>query len=78
MARISYLSPEKSPTPKRQWLEGSIPQAPRPRKSSYPRASARRNALLHDDVFKQGKGTAEWDLKDLLRANIAISMSCSY
>jgi hypothetical protein len=27
MARISYLFPEKSPTPKRQWLEGSIPQA---------------------------------------------------
>jgi hypothetical protein len=78
MARISYLSPEKSPTPSASGWKILSRRPPRPRKSSYPRASARRNALLHDDVFKQGKGTAEWDLKDLLRANIAISMSCSY
>ena len=31
-----------------------------------------------DLLFKKDKGTVEWDLKELLRAYIALSMSCGY
>jgi len=34
--------------------------------------------MTFDMLFKRGKGTVEWELKELLRAYIALSMSCSY
>jgi hypothetical protein len=62
----------------RQWLEDSTAQAAEAPKIKLSARISPSNALLHNDVFKEGQGTAEWDLKELLRAYIAISMSCSY
>ncbi len=83
MARISYLTPESVSDPQaRQWLEDSIRVGrPGPENQAI-RAHQpdvmRSFTMTFDMLFKEGKGTVEWDLKELLRAYIAISMSCSY
>jgi hypothetical protein len=81
MARISYLSPEKisDPQPANGWKiplgrPGPENQAIRAHQPDVMRSFT----MTFDMLFKEGKGTVEWDLKELLRTYIAISMSCSY
>jgi hypothetical protein len=83
MARISYVAPETIADPQiRQWLEDSIKagrpgpenQAIRAHQPDVMRSFTTTFAML----FKKDKGTVEWELKELLRAYIAISMSCNY
>jgi hypothetical protein len=83
MARISYLVPQAISDPQaRQWLEDAIRvgrpgpenQAIRAHQPDVMRSFTTTFELL----FKPDKGTVEWELKELLRAYIAISMSCSY
>jgi hypothetical protein len=83
MARISYLVPQAISDPQaRQWLEDAIRvgrpgpenQAIRAHQPDVMRSFTTTFELL----FKPDKGTGEWELKELLRAYIAISMSCSY
>lgn len=83
MARISYLIPEEISDPQaRQWLEDAIRVGrPGPENQAI-RAQQpdvmRSFTMTFDMLFKRGKGSEEWDLKELLRAYIALSMSCSY
>jgi len=83
MARISYLTPEKISDPQaRQWLEDAI-AAGRPGPENQAIRAHQPDVMrsftqTFDMLFKPGKGTVEWELKELLRAYIAISMSCGY
>lgn len=83
MARISYLTPEEVTDPQaRQWLEDAIRVGrPGPENQAI-RAHQpdvmRSFTMTFDMLFKPGKGAVEWELKELLRAYIAISMACSY
>lgn len=83
MARIRYLTPEEIADPQaRQWLEDAI-AAGRPGPENQAIRAHQPDVMrsftsTFDWLFKPGKGTVEWDLKELLRAYIAISMSCSY
>lgn len=83
MARLSYLAPDMvSDSQAREWLEASI-KAGRPGPENQAiRAHQpdvmRSFTMTFEWLFKPGKGTVEWELKELLRAYIAISMSCGY
>ena len=83
MARISYLVPEEVSDPQaRQWLEDAI-RVGRPGPENQAIRAHQPDVMrsftsTFDMLFKQGKGTVEWELKELLRAYIAISLSCSY
>jgi hypothetical protein len=83
MARISYVDPETIGDPQiRTWLEDAIKagrpgpenQAIRAHQPDVMRSFTTTFAML----FKKDKGVVEWDLKELLRAYIAISMACQY
>lgn len=83
MARISYLIPDEISDPQaREWLEEAMAgKRPGPENQAI-RAHQpdvmRSFTQTFDMLFKPGKGAVEWELKELLRAYIAISMSCSY
>lgn len=83
MARISYVAPETIGDPQaRQWLEDAI-KAGRPGPENQAIRAHQPDVMrsfttTFDMLFKKDKGTVEWELKELLRAYIAISMSCSY
>ena len=83
MARISYVAPETIADPQiRQWLEDSI-KAGRPGPENQAIRAHQPDVMrsfttTFDMLFKKDKGTVEWELKELLRAYIAISMSCNY
>ncbi|MBZ5540795.1 MAG: hypothetical protein LAN61_09775 [Acidobacteriia bacterium] len=83
MARISYVAPETIADPQiRQWLEASI-KAGRPGPENQAIRAHQPDVMrsfttTFDMLFKKDKGTVEWELKELLRAYIAISMSCNY
>jgi len=83
MARISYVPPEMIADPQaRQWLEDAI-KAGRPGPENQAIRAHQPDVMrsfttTFDMLFKKDKGTVEWELKELLRAYIAISMSCSY
>jgi hypothetical protein len=83
MARLSYVDPEMIGDPQiRTWLEDAIKagrpgpenQAIRAHQPDVMRSFTTTFAML----FKKDKGVVEWDLKELLRAYIAISMACQY
>lgn len=83
MARISYVAPETIADPQiRQWLEAAI-KAGRPGPENQAIRAHQPDVMrsfttTFDMLFKKDKGTVEWELKELLRAYIAISMSCNY
>ena len=83
MARISYVAPETIADPQiRQWLEDSI-KAGRPGPENQAIRAHQPDVMrsfttTFDMLFKKGKGVVEWELKELLRAYIAISMACNY
>ena len=83
MARISYVAPETIGDPQaRQWLEDAI-KAGRPGPENQAIRAHQPDVMrsfttTFDMLFKKDKGTVEWELKELLRAYIAISMSCNY
>ena len=83
MARISYVAPETIADPQiRKWLEDAI-KAGRPGPENQAIRAHQPDVMrsfttTFDMLFKKDKGTVEWELKELLRAYIAISMSCSY
>ena len=83
MARISYVAPETIADPQiRQWLENSI-KAGRPGPENQAIRAHQPDVMrsfttTFDMLFKKDKGTVEWELKELLRAYVAISMSCNY
>jgi len=83
VARISYLTPDDVSDPQaRQWLIDAI-EAGRPGPENQAIRAHQPDVMrsftqTFDMLFKQGKGTVEWELKELLRAYVAISMSCSY
>lgn len=83
MARISYLAPEMISDPQaKKWLEDSI-AAGRPGPENQAIRAHQPDVMrsftqTFDMLFKKDKGTVEWELKELLRAYIALSMSCGY
>ncbi|MBZ5701264.1 MAG: hypothetical protein LAN84_05405 [Acidobacteriia bacterium] len=83
MARISYVAPETIADPQaRRWLEDAI-KAGRPGPENQAIRAHQPDVMrsfttTFDMLFKKDKGTVEWELKELLRAYIAISMSCNY
>ena len=83
MARISYLAPDMIADPQaRQWLEDAI-RVGRPGPENQAIRAQQPDVMrsfttTFDMLFKPGKGTVEWELKELFRAYIAISMSCGY
>ena len=83
MARISYLTPDDVSDPQAcQWLKDAIAAGrPGPENQAiraHQPGVMRSFTQTFDMLFKRDKGTVEWELKELLRAYIAISMSCSY
>jgi len=83
MARISYLAPEMIADPQaKKWLEDAI-AAGRPGPENQAIRAHQPDVMrsftsTFDLLFKKDKGTVEWELKELLRAYIALSMSCGY
>ncbi|MBZ5529173.1 MAG: hypothetical protein LAN71_14895 [Acidobacteriia bacterium] len=83
MARISYLAPEMIADPQaRKWLEDAI-AAGRPGPENQAIRAHQPDVMrsftsTFDLLFKKDAGTVEWELKELLRAYIALSMSCGY
>jgi hypothetical protein len=83
MARISYLTPDEISDPQaQQWLKDAI-QAGRPGPENQAIRAHQPDVMrsftsTFDMLFKPDKGTVEWELKELLRAYIAISMACGY
>jgi hypothetical protein len=83
MARIPYVDPATIEDPEtRNWLEEAV-RAGRPGPENQAiRAHQpdvmRSFTLTREMLFDNGKGVVEHDLKELLRAYIALTVECGY
>ncbi len=83
MARISYVAPEDLTDPEaRQWLERSMKKGrPGPERQAiraHQPAVMRSFNLTRQWLFDGDAGVVEHELKELVRAFIAISIKCEY